>query len=105
MLFTYLLGLGGDVIPDLLEFLFCRRWVFFEVVNCKEIAREKCQKATPIVKDPLKSYRTDNTVDEATIMLPDFLLAVAGSASPEGTSRGSSSGTWIDSFLIERPAL
>ena len=54
-----------------------------------------CQKATPIIKDPLKSYRADNVVDEATIMLPGFLLAVAGS----------SSGTWIDSFLIERPAL
>jgi hypothetical protein len=43
-----------------------------------------CQKATPIIKDPLKSYCADNAVDEATIMLPNFLLAVAGSASPEG---------------------
>ena len=42
MVFTYLLGLRGDVIPDCLDFLFCHHWVFFEVVNCKEIAREKC---------------------------------------------------------------
>ena len=42
MVFTYLLGFGGDVIPDLLEFLFCRHWVFSKVVDCKEIAREKC---------------------------------------------------------------
>jgi hypothetical protein len=64
-----------------------------------------CQKVTLIVKDPLKSYRADNAVDEATIKLPDFLLAVADPASPEGTFCGSSSGTWIDGFLIERPAL
>ena len=42
MVFTYLLGLGGNVIPDLLEFLFCHHWVFSKVVDCKEIAREKC---------------------------------------------------------------
>ena len=63
-----------------------------------------CQKVTLIVKDPLKSYCTDNAVDEATIKLPNFLLAIAGSASPKGMFCGSSSGTWINGFLIERPA-
>jgi hypothetical protein len=58
-----------------------------------------------IIKYPTKSYRADNTVDEATINLPDFLVVVADSAPPKGTFRGSSSGTWTDGFGIERPAL
>ena len=52
-----------------------------------------------------KSYRADNAVDEATINLPDFLLVIADSVSPEGAFCGSSSGTWTDGFRIERPAL
>ena len=64
-----------------------------------------CQKPIPIIKDSLKTCRADNTVDEATIKLPDFLLVEADSASPKGAFRGSSSGTWIDGFHIVMPAL
>jgi len=53
----------------------------------------------------MKSYCTVNAVDEATINFPGFVLAAADSASPEGVFTGSSSGTWIDGFRIERPAL
>ena len=50
-----------------------------------------CQKAIPTIKDPIKTYRADNAVDEATINLPDFLLVVVDPASPEGAFHGSSS--------------
>jgi hypothetical protein len=63
------------------------------------------QKAISVIKHSRKAYRADNAVDEATMDLSDFLLVVAGSASPEGVFHGSSSGTWIDGFGIERPAL
>ena len=79
--------------------------MFFKVIDCKKIARQVRQEAIPIIEQSRKSYRADNAVDEATISLPDFLLVVADSASPEGTFRGSSSGTWIDGFRIEMPAL
>jgi hypothetical protein len=52
-----------------------------------------------------KSYRADNVVDEATMYLPDFLLVMADSASPEGASCGSFAGAWKDGFRIERLAL
>ena len=64
-----------------------------------------CQKAIPIIKDSLRSYYADNTVDEVTIKLPDFLLVEANSASPRGAFHSSSSGTWIDGFRIIMPAL
>jgi len=63
------------------------------------------QKSILIIKDPRKSYCADNVVDEATINLPNFVLVVVDSASPKGALCGSSSGTWIDGFRIERPAL
>ena len=64
-----------------------------------------CQKPILIIKDSLKTYHADNTVDEATIKLPDFLLVEADSALPKGTFCGLSSGTWIDGFCIIMPAL
>ena len=88
MLFTYLLGFGGDGVPYLLEFLFCRRRVFFEVVNRKKVARQVCQEAISVIKHSRKAYCTDNAVDEASINLSDFLLVVADSVSPEGVFRG-----------------
>ena len=53
----------------------------------------------------MRSYRADNAVDDTTNNLPDFVLLVADSASPEGVVPGSLLGTWIDGFRIERPAL
>ena len=47
----------------------------------------------------------DNAVDDATINLPDFVVLVADSASPEGAVLGSLLGTSSDGFGIERPAL
>ena len=64
-----------------------------------------CQEAISVIKHLRKAYCADIAVDEATMNLSDFLLVVADSASPEGMFRGSSSGTWIDGFGIERPAL
>jgi len=105
MLFTYLLGFGGDIVPYLLEFRLCRHGEFFKVIDCKKIAGQVHQKAIPIIEHSRKSYCADNAIDKATINLPNFLLVVADSTSPKGTFRGSSSGTWIDGFCIKRPAL
>jgi len=105
MLFTYLLGFGGNVVPYLLELRLCHRGVFFKVLNCKDITRQVHQEAILIIKYSRKSYRADNAIDEATINFSDLLLIDASSTSPEGAFRGSSSATCIDGFWIERPAL
>jgi hypothetical protein len=63
------------------------------------------QKVIWINKSLETSYRADKVVDEATINLPDFKLVAVDSASPKGMFCGSSAGTWIDGFRIERPAL
>jgi hypothetical protein len=39
MLFTYLLGLGGDIVPYLLELRLRRHGVFLKVLDRKKIAR------------------------------------------------------------------
>jgi hypothetical protein len=93
--FTYLLGFRGDIVPYFLEFGFCRHRVFLKVVDRKKIARvaQACQKAIPLIKYPMKSYRAVNVVGEATINFPDFALGVVDSASPKGAFCGSSSGT------------
>jgi len=105
MLFTYLLGFGGNVVPYLLELRLCCCGVFFKVLDCKDITRQVCQEAILIIKYSRKSYHTDNAVDEATINFSDLLLVDASSTSPEGAFHGSSSATCIDGFRIERPAL
>ena len=105
MLFTYLLGLGGDIVPYLLELRLCCHGVFLKVLDRKKIAREVRQKAISVIKHSRKAYRTDNAVDEATMNLSNFLLVAADSASPEGVFHDSSSDTWIDGIGIERPAL
>ena len=53
----------------------------------------------------MRSYRADNAIDDVTINLPDFILLVADSASPEGMVLGSVLGTWINGFGINRLAL
>ena len=103
VLFTYLLGFGGNTVPYLLELRLGRCGVISEIVDRKKIARDKCVRKQ--FRQIRKSYRTDNAIDEATINLPDFLLVVVDSTSPEGAFCGLSSGTWTDDFRIERPAL
>jgi len=58
-----------------------------------------------IIKHSRKSYCTNNAIDEVTINLPNFLLVIADSTSPEGMSCSLSSGTWIDGFHIVMLAL
>ena len=96
-LFTHL-GFQGNIIPYLLEFRFYHQ-VFFKVIDCKKIARDK---VNPII---MTTYCAVNAIDEATINLPGFVLAAVDSALPEGAFPGSSSGTWINGFHIERLAL
>jgi len=79
--------------------------VFFKVLDRKKVTRQVCQEAISIIKHARKPYRTNNAIDEATMNLSGFLLAVAVSASPEGAFCRSSSATCIDGFRIKRPAL
>ena len=93
MLFTYILSFRGNSVPYLLEFLFCHCWVFFEIVNCKKIARQVCQEAILVIKHLRKAYYANNAIDEASINLSNFLLIVADSVLPKGMFCGLSSGT------------
>jgi hypothetical protein len=82
--------------------------MFFQVINRKKVAKDECVIVSSVnnwLNIRVRSYRADNAVDDATIILPDFVLLVADSASPEGVVPGSLLGTWSDGFGIERPAL
>ena len=79
--------------------------MFFNVLDRKKVTRQVYQEAISIIKHARKPYCADNAIDEATMNLSGFLLAVAVSASPEGAFHRSSSATCIDGFWIERPAL